>query len=625
MKGQVEANAQVQGTIHPFVLTTQGTVQTGPLTLSGAEIDSLRMKWKGDERRIQVPTLEARLYDGRITGSAVLPVSSSEAGSASLRLDDIRLRKIAERMGGLPFRVEGILSGTAEATISAAGKDQPRRVSAQLEVDSPQLRVQGIPATNVRGTLGYKSGKADYRLEGNSLGGRFTLRGKTPIPLPTEPQGPEVPGEPAPRKEAVAPGRLDVRGVRLSRLWPYLGLEERLGPLTGGFSLSLPFDLGPGGRPTGTGRFELTGLRWGGEELAGTILGNVVLRRQVLLLRNLSGDLGQGSFRGEVSLRLARVLTGWLHLSLEQVDLRRLLVLFPDIRNDVQGAVDADIRGQIGPEWRGTATVALAHARVFGLEVTQWRIPLGFGWVPAEGGGEVNVSESSAEIAHGRANLQAYLTWGAGINLRGLLRFSEVDLATFLRSFGSIGSYAAGRVSGRIDFSGNQMHSVNDLQANVVARLRETQALELPVLRVLTPYIRPGVSATAFQSGALKGRLGGGIFRVESLTLASEILELVLVGTVTLTGRLNLDVSTRSGLQIRNTEKLQALGLRVRSLSTLPLAVLAEAATLLANRVVHLRLTGTLRSPVIQVLPGTLLPEEAIRFFLTGAADVSVP
>jgi hypothetical protein len=38
-----------------------------------------------------------------------------------------------------------------------------------------------------------------------------------------------------------------------------------------------------------------------------------------------------------------------------------------------------------------------------------------------------------------------------------------------------------------------------------------------------------------------------------------------------------------------------------------------------SNRVIHARISGTTKSPRIQIEPIRLLTEEAVRFFLTGA------
>jgi hypothetical protein len=63
--------------------------------------------------------------------------------------------------------------------------------------------------------------------------------------------------------------------------------------------------------------------------------------------------------------------------------------------------------------------------------------------------------------------------------------------------------------------------------------------------------------------------------------------------------------------------------LRAPAGGSLPLSLLTEASVLLANRVVRLRVVGTVHSPVIQVEPGGLLTEEAVRFFLRPAGLTS--
>ena len=45
------------------------------------------------------------------------------------------------------------------------------------------------------------------------------------------------------------------------------------------------------------------------------------------------------------------------------------------------------------------------------------------------------------------------------------------------------------------------LRSADDLNATLSATLSDSQALEIPVLNVLVPYLAPGQSATTFQSG----------------------------------------------------------------------------------------------------------------------------
>src|SRR5262249_50429730 len=110
-----------------------------------------------------------------------------------------------------------------------------------------------------------------------------------------------------------------------------------------------------------------------------------------------------------------------------------------------------------------------------------------------------------------------------------------------------------------------------------------------------------------------------GVFRIQRFTLMGRFAELVIEGTVTLAGRLDLEVTARTGNLGVSPVALRLLGLRLPAAGPIPLGLINEASGYLANRVIHLRVTGTVRSPVVQAQPVRLLTEEAVRFFLTRA------
>ena len=88
---------------------------------------------------------------------------------------------------------------------------------------------------------------------------------------------------------------------------------------------------------------------------------------------------------------------------------------------------------------------------------------------------------------------------------------------------------------------------------------------------------------------------------------------------MTLTGALNLDTVARTGDLGVNSVGLRLLARRIPVIGPVPVALIAEASTLLANRAVHLRITGTVRNPVLRLEP-LALTEEAVRYFLLQAA-----
>jgi translocation and assembly module TamB len=114
----------------------------------------------------------------------------------------------------------------------------------------------------------------------------------------------------------------------------------------------------------------------------------------------------------------------------------------------------------------------------------------------------------------------------------------------------------------------------------------------------------------------MRGRLARGILRFERFTLTGNTVQMIIEGTVSVQGRLNLDVTARTGTLGPDPLCLRLLRLRLPPIGPVPVNLIAQASGYLSNRVIHLRVSGTVRNPVITVEPLRLLSEEAVRYFL---------
>jgi hypothetical protein len=568
----------------------------------------------------------AGMVSGKVSGHVLadrLRELAAWDGKADLRLQAVDAQALGKAVPAVPVRLEGQVSGTIHGLLTPAAPTKPPALSAQIELTAPQLKVQGIPTQKVSGSIDFQpGGTPKYRLEGESLGGRFKLEGKLP-PRSATPPEPPPPVRPAAFRQAPPTGpdgHLQVEGVRLSRLWEVYHLQDLLGPLHGVISLDLPFrHVGPDRLPVGEGKFRLADLRWAGEDLSVLIQGDVRLRAEGLEFRDVTGSLGRGILRANFLAPLGERALGWFNVSLSGVDAGHLLLPWPALGRNIQGPVDASLRGRLGAEWTGGGTVVLGRGRVFGIEVNEWRLPVQFAVSVRQGTGEVSVRDSSAAIATGRAVGQAEFSFGAGARADGHLRFYDVDLRALASSAGDVSSFASGRLSGGFDFGGTEVSSADDLSGTLTATLSQSQALQLPVLRQLTPYLRLGMSSSTFQTGRLEARLGRGAFRIQHFSLDGGLLQMLIEGSVTLEGRLDLDVHARTGNATLVPAGLRLLGVRLPIAGPIPASVITEASFLLAQTVVHLRVTGTIRSPVVQVEPLSLLTQEAVRYFLSRA------
>jgi hypothetical protein len=320
--------------------------------------------------------------------------------------------------------------------------------------------------------------------------------------------------------------------------------------------------------------------------------------------------------RGRASFPRRSGDRGWFSVALDNVEAARLVAPWPVLAGRVEGPVNITLRGTLDHEWAGSGEVTLLRGRVLGVDVVDWRVPLDFVIAPSRGAGQINVRDTAAQVALGRLTGRASLSFDSVNRLEGIVRFNGVDLPTLLRQSTEQSQVGPGKITGRIDFAANDLRSINDLSATIEASLQQTQAMNYPVLQQIAPFLGPGQSSTSFRNGDLRARLDRGVIRVQRLTLSGSTLQLFVDGTVTLEGRLNLNVTANTGQLGYNPTFLRFLGVRIPAVGPIPVTVLLEATTYLSNRTIHLRVTGTLRSPVVQVEPVSLLSEEAVRFFI---------
>ncbi len=606
--GKVRLTATADGTLQPVNVNAKGTASADGLTVEGVKFDALSFNFTEGAKGLNLDAIRAKLYDGQITGSAVVPVKPAQPGQVDLKVQGVDVQQLARSLPRMPVRLEGKVSGSVTGKIAAAAPDKPRAVNTDIELTAPLLRVQGIPAQKLSASVEYRAGEADYRLTGETLGGKFRLRGKLPPRTQAPPPAPPAAGQ----------GRLEVEGVRLRRLWAALRVRT-LSSLDGVASLTVNYrHEGPDRLPVGTGRFEITDLSWGDRDLEDTLRGDLVLTGEALELRNISGNLGEGSLRGRLAFPLTARRTGSFSITLQRVEASDVLLPYPELADQIKGPMDIHLYGRLGPEWYGGGTVVLTQGRAFGVRVNEWRVPLDFRYAPSSGNGELHVRGSHASLAQGRADTELTYSWGAGGRLSGGLRFYEVNLAGLLGPDSEFSSYAQGRLSGRVEFGGSDVRSVNDITATVDARLGQTQAQQVPVLRQLTPFLGMGQSGT-FNSGQLRGILSRGVFRVQRFALTGNYVQLFMEGTVTTAGLLNLNALARTGVLGASGPLAAVFGPRFLTAAAIPASVLSAGAVLLAGQVVRFHVGGTVRHPVIQIQPLSSLTEEAFRFFLAPA------
>ena len=127
--------------------------------------------------------------------------------------------------------------------------------------------------------------------------------------------------------------------------------------------------------------------------------------------------------------------------------------------------------------------------------------------------------------------------WPAtGPGCAGSGRFTNVEVGKIAKAADSLATVGVGRATGMMEFGGRNIRSVDNLTGTVRATLGPSQALQLPVLKEIVPFLGPGRSAaTVFKQSEVRASLNrGGMIRVERLALAGPKLSVFAEGMVNL-------------------------------------------------------------------------------------------
>jgi hypothetical protein len=604
LAGRATVTTNLHGTVEPFRVESSGTAAVAGLQVDQLKFQEVKAAWESTPDQLKVKDFTARLYGGEAAGTAVVPLDASAGGSVDLAMKDIDVgQMLKEAEIGLP--IEGKAAGTVKGTLAPTPPGKERPVNLTLDLKAPQLKVQGIEADALHGTVRYQDEDISYNFEAKTLGGTLDVEGKVPRQAPG-------PGE------ELGTGKLRAQGLHLDRLGPLFGSRQRRLLLSGRVDAHVDYRFeGPERTPVGAGRVVLTDVAWNGRDWLDRTQAQVLLEKDRLLVRNLNATLAQGSLRGRLSLSWKHPRQNWYEVTLNRVDAGELLSAWPSVQQRIEGALDANIRGTFGKELAGHGTVLLPRGKVYGIDVMDWRMPFRAVYVQKQGRGRVRVTGGSATMALGQVTGEVTYGWGEMQELRGKMRFHNMDARHLLRAAAETAHLGGGKMSGTADFSGPGFVGLDQMSATVDAAFTQAQALQWPIFSALAPFLRIG-SSSSFQSGNIRGRLAGGVFRIERLRLKGGPANIYATGTVTTGGRLGLDVHAGAPQVGTNSPGLRMLAARIPVVRAVPAALLSRASNLLSSQLIHARVTGTVRSPIVQLMPLRSLQEDVLRFFLPG-------
>ncbi|HWB14020.1 MAG TPA: AsmA-like C-terminal region-containing protein [Pirellulales bacterium] len=607
LAGVVSLSLDVGGMLEPLEITGKGSLKGDELQAGGAKVDHLVAEVRLDPKRLTLTQFHASLYDGKIEGTAQIGLKADEASRIDLAWDKVDLGRFVTDVARLPVGLKGQVEGELDVEIPAGQLGQLTAWTVEATFDTTPITAESGAVGQLRGRFAYRNGTFDYGLDGTLLRGRMVLAGRW---------------QPA-VKSGANEGRFDLSAARLDALAPLFGIGSTLSSLTGQINVNLPYRHDEKtGLPIGAGELAIDDIRLNDVSLLDEVRGVVRLGADRVEIASLQGLFADGSLTASAVAFFHPARRGSVDLDIDGAEMAQAFAPWHNLASKLRGTFDARLQAFFGgrrpTQLAGTVSVRRASAR--GLEFSGLRLPLAGTFDPVSGHGAIRLHGASGQLARGRFVGDFDVTLASGLDLKGHGKFTHLDLRTLLRQSATARHLANGKVDGLYTLAGRNVRTVADLTGTLRAELINAQALSLPVLQQTLPYLTGGVSgSTTFDSGELRAHLSRGAILIDRFTLASGSAQIYAEGTVSLAGRLDLNVLAKTGQLNARTQAVALLASRIALFVSPPVALLLEVTQFLSNQVINLEITGTVRSPTVRIEPLQLLGQEAARFFLYQA------
>lgn len=606
VRGRLSAQAEAQGTISPWTLTTDGKGQLAQFQAGPVPLGDVPFRWMTDRDSVLISDVEARPFGGRVSAEATIPVTGGGSAEGSATFSRIDTAQLSASLPGQDLKLTGRADGSVNFVVppNAAG------LAANVRVSSPDLTFQGIPAEQVRASIQANQGVLNYEVTANSLGGKLKVRGD--VPLKASP--PPTPGH-------AADGNLRFEGFSLAQLASVFKTGRSSAfPLTGDGSIDANIRTVLAGATKGLwmhGFLELGDLRWDRKEPVGQLRGVVAKSPTVWRVDPLNGELMGGVASGVLwgtTPATGSAETGF-NFRLDRAAVNRLLVFAPELARHVSGLGTVQASGRLDQDLRAEVGLTVNQGQIAGLPLHDLRLPASLVFTPSTGAGSLQLRQTSARFAGGRVRGDASLRLGNDRSFQGQVELTSIDLHTLNQVGSDSNRLATGRISGRIALSSTDMNLPDRLRGTVNLDLDDAALFSVPVFRELGRFLG-SAQGGLFEDGDLVATIANRQLIIESFTLEGRLVQLHATGTVGFDTQLNLEVLVNTNQIIPETGlALVALIPGLSAVLDRSEQALLQFGSFLSNRLVKLRVSGTLKNPVVNIDASILVAKTATTFF----------
>ena len=568
----------------------------------------------------------ADAFGGRMRAAAETPRNGAAPVVGSATFDAISLTAASRLFGQT---ASGTVAGSARFSLAAGVEPLWDRLQVDGQASGQQVTIERdgaqLAIDDAKMTVRKSDAAAWARVSGAMLDGEATI-------TLLQGAGPNAPLR----------GEVDAAGWSVSQLLAAAPQTASLAPRWAGtFDADLLFaipqtDTGyDASRLAVQGPAKVSGLRVGGRTLTSQMAARLNVTPSSRRIEQIAGSLGGGQVSGSIVLPPAigeaadEAAAEW-SLGVTRMQVGRVEA-FLGQPLPLDGAFDVRIQGQTsstGASAAGRVSMADGRIKAAGatLRLTGLRFPFALSYDTAADRLQARIRSLRVGLGRGSTAGDAKLTVRGLRTVDPKLAFdSDLTLKRLdLRSLAGAGTGRglSGSVSGTIRVKATRLRSASDLSGSIRLSLADPSATGTGVGNRISPYL--GGSLADFQTGRLEATLGGGTLAIRELSLQSARLDAFASGTVGLDlgsargGRLDLDLVAATGRPEEGVART-AIVQRAITLAAPGVGLLIAANESLRDRVVHLRIGGTTKAPVVSVKPLETAREASLRFLVRSA------
>jgi hypothetical protein len=598
ISGIADGTFNLEGELAPFDWRSSGNFVVRQPSVNRQSIRDISATWSDLGSGAKQSKASIDLFGGKIE---LLELNQTPQ-RLKVEISNVSAAEVSNVLSA-PVAMTGQLSG--DAALSDWSLAETRR--ADLNLRGASIKVGYAQFGDLDGHLDFQNGTAQYSLSGRFVGGKFTSNGSTSVTSDDF-------------ENLKIPLTVDFDNGQLGQFYKKSPFFSSIRPLRGSLSAKADMVFTLNGPPAGSGVLRARDLKWDNQLLTREITSTARLAEQGIIIEDLRADLRRGEASGKAFVPFKPSATGNYQFRLRQFDLQRFLKIVVDESIDGAGSLDARVSGQLGKSVTGQGSISINRSKLLGLTGETLQVPIRFSLRPQQASGHVEFRDSRFRMFHGNVSGSASVNFGSRFDLDTDLTFSKIDTADVFKSIAGLRDSGQGDLSGHLKLHGTSIRSMRDLTGSFNGRLDRTELFQLPLLNQIGRFLGGNqLQAKEFDSDDIEIRLAKGKANIRRLNLSNSLANIIITGDAYTDGRLNLDVAARIERLNQPTLLDQLAGSPLTRLQGSPVSFFAQAADFLSERLVFLKVAGTIRRPQIRPDSGKQLREEAIRYFLRGS------